>query len=125
MSKALWSLPAILIVCFSACTEEHSLPSRFHEGRVETPSGLEARFEGDQVVLEWRMEAPEEVLYYVVTLAGNTTGTERQYTASGDSTTFVMAEFAWTDSFYTFQVQAVDHTDFVGEGSNVDTLFVR
>lgn len=125
MSKALWSLPAILIVCLSACSEEHSLPSKFHDGRVETPSNLEARFEGDDVVLEWSVDAPREVLYYIVTLAGNATGAERQYTAPGDSTTFVLTEFAWTDSFYTFQVQAVDHTDFVGEGSNVDTLFVR
>ena len=125
MSKALWPLPAILIFCFSACSEEHSLPSKFHEGRVETPSGLEARFEGGQVVLEWSMREPGEVLYYIVTLAGSATGTERQYTAPGDSTTWTMAEFAWTDSFYTFQVQAVDHTDFVGEGSNVDTLFVE
>ncbi|MCY3738812.1 MAG: fibronectin type III domain-containing protein [Gemmatimonadaceae bacterium] len=124
MSKALWSLPAILIVCFSACSKEHSLPSRFHDGRVEIPSGLEARFEGDQVVLEWNMEAPGEVLYYIVTLSGSTTGAEWQYTAPGDSTAFVLAEFAWTDSFYTFQVQAVDHTAFVGQGSNVDTLFV-
>ena len=125
MSKALWSLPAILIVFFLACSEEHSLPSKFHDGRVETPSGLEARFEGDRVVLEWSMEAPGEVLYYIVTLAGSATGAERQYTAPGDSTAFVLAEFAWTDSFYTFQVQAVDHTAFVGEGSNVDTLFVE
>ncbi len=124
MSKALWPLPAILILYISACSEEHSLPSKFHEGRVETPSGLEARFEGDQVVLEWSVAAPEEVLYYIVTLSEGTTGAERQYTAPGDSTIWALVEFAWTDSFYTFQVQAVDHTDFVGEGSNVDTLFV-
>ena len=124
MSKALWPSLAILIVYISACSEEHSLPSKFHEGRVETPSDLEARFEGDDVVLEWSVNAPGEILYYIVTMSGSTTGAEWQYTAPGDSTSWALVEFAWTDSFYTFQVQAVDHTDFVGEGSNVDTLFV-
>ena len=124
MSKALGPLLAVLFCCISGCGEEHSLPSKFHDGRVETPADLEARFEGDDVVLEWSVRAPAEILYYIVTMAEGTTGAERQFTAPGDSASYALVEFAWTDSFYLFQVQAVDHTDFVGQASNVDTLFV-
>ena len=48
---------------------------------------------------------------------------EWKYTAPGGSETYTV-EFAWTDSFYIFHVKAVDTTNFVGERSNVDTVFV-
>jgi hypothetical protein len=125
MSKSPWPILAVLLIFGSMqCSEKHSLPAKFHENRIGTPEELEARLEGDDVVLEWNIRTPPEVFYYIVTLSAGTSGAEWKYTAPGDRETYTV-EFAWIDSFYTFHLQAVDTTDFVGERSNVDTVFIQ
>jgi len=64
------------------------------------------------------------VFYYIVTVAEGTSGVERQYTTPGAGQSYTV-EFTWVDSFYTFQVQAVDNTNFAGQKSNVDTVFIQ
>ena len=123
MRKSRWLILAAPLLFVLHCSEEHSLPQKFHDSRIEVPEGLEARYAGDDVVLEWSMSNPEEVFYYIVTVAEGTSGAEWVYTAPGDRQIYTV-EFAWTDSFYTFHLQAVDTTHFVGERSNVDTVFI-
>ena len=117
-------LAALLIFSSLQCSDEHSLPSKFHENRIGTPEGLEAKFEGGDVVLEWNMGTSPEVFYYIVTLSAAASGAEWKYTAPGDRETYTV-EFVWADSFYTFYLQAVDITNFVGQRSNVDTVFIQ
>jgi hypothetical protein len=123
MHRAQWLILVAVLSYTLGCSDEHSLPAKFHEGRIETPEALTATYVEEDVVLEWTISAAANVLYYIVTVVEGTSGTERQYTAPGDQQTFTV-EFAWTDSFYTFHLEAVDVTDFVGESSNVDTVFI-
>lgn len=124
MRKALW-LFLVMPVLFrvSGCGEEHSLPQKFHENRIGMPKALTARYEQGDVILEWDMSAPSEVYYYIVTVSGGILGEERQYVVPGDRRAYT-ATMAWTDSFYTFYVQAADTTNFVSQRSNVDTVFI-
>lgn len=123
MRRAQWLILAAVLSNTLGCSDEHSLPAKFHEDRIETPEALTATYVGEDVVLEWTISTAADVLYYIVTVAEGTSGTEWKYTAPGDQQTFTV-EFAWTDSFYTFHLEAVDVTDFVGESSNADTVFI-
>ncbi len=124
MSRALWLLFYVLLILgILHCNKDHSLPSKFHESRIGIPQDLAASFEGDDVILGWSMSDTAAVFYYIVTVTEGTSGVERQYTTPRDRQSYTV-EFAWVDSFYTFQVQAVDKTNFVGQKSNVDTVFI-
>ena len=124
MGRALWLLFCVLLIFgILHCSKDHSLPSKFHESRIGIPQDLEASFEGDDVMLRWNMSNTAVVFYYIVTITEGTSGVERQYTTSGDEQSYKV-EFAWIDSFYTFQVEAVDKTNFAGQKSNVDTVFI-
>ena len=114
-----------LLLIFGAlhCSKDHSLPSKFHESRIGIPQDLEASFAGDDVILGWSMSDTAAVFYYIVTVTEGTSGVEHQYTTP-DARQSYTAEFTWIDSFYTFQVQAVDKTNFAGQKSNVDTVFI-
>lgn len=105
------------------CNKDHSLPSKFHESRIGIPQDLEAFFAEDDVILSWSMSDTAAVFYYIVTVTEGMSGVEHQYTTSGTGQSYTV-EFAWIDSFYTFQVQAVDNTNFAGQKSNVDTVFI-
>lgn len=105
------------------CSKDHSLPSKFHESRIGIPQDLSASFAEDDVILEWSMSDSAAAFYYIVTVTEGTSGVEHQYTAPGDRQSYTV-EFVWIDSFYTFQVQAVDKTNFAGQKSNVDTVFI-
>lgn len=124
MRRAQWLMLVAVLSTTLGCGEEHDLPAKFHEGRVETPQGLTATSVEQNVVLEWTMSAAADVLYYIVTVAEGTTGADWKITAPGDQQTFTV-EFAWTDSFYTFRIEAVDRGNFVGESSNIDTVFIQ
>ncbi len=113
---------ALLIFGILHCSKDHSLPSKFHDNRIGSPQDLEASLEGDDVILRWNM-SNAAVFYYIVTVTEGTSGVERQYTAPGDRQSYAV-EFTSIDSFYTFQVQAVDKTNFAGQKSNVDTVFI-
>ncbi len=115
-------LAALSLVAIS-CGDEHSLPAKFHEGRVASPQNLNATYTDERVVLEWNISDPAQILYYIVTIAAGTTGAEFKFTAPA-ATQMHTVEFAWSDSFYTFRVEAVDATDFVSESSNLDTVFI-
>ena len=124
MGRALWLLFCLLpIFSILYCSKDHSLPSKFHENRIGIPQDLAASFEGDDVILGWSMSDTAAVFYYIVTVTEGTSGVERQYTTPGAGQSYIV-EFAWIDSFYTFQVQAVDNTNFAGQKSNVDTVFI-
>ena len=121
-----WTLRMILATVMASilgCSEDHALPARFHEDRIDTPEHLTAEYVGGDVVLQWNISTPAEVLYYIVTLSEPGSGVEWKYTAPGDQRSFTV-EFTWTDSVYIFHVEAVDATDFVGESSNADTVFI-
>ena len=124
MGRALWLLFCVLLIFGTLyCSKDHSLPSKFHENRIGIPQDLEASFAGDDVILGWSMSDTTAVFYYIVTVTEGTSGVEHQYTTPGARQSYT-AEFTWIDSFYTFQVQAVDKTNFAGQKSNVDTVFI-
>ena len=124
MGRALWLIFCVLLIFgILHCSKDHSLPPKFHESRIGIPQDLEASFAGDDVILGWSMSDTTAVFYYIVTVTEGTSGVEHQYTTSGVRQSYT-AEFTWIDSFYTFQVQAVDKTNFAGQKSNVDTVFI-
>ncbi len=124
MGRALWLLFYVLLIFgILHCSKDHNLPSKFHESQIGIPQDLEASFEGDDVILGWNMSDTAAVFYYIVTVTEGTSGVERQYTTPGDRQSYTV-EFTSIDSFYTFQVQAVDKTNFAGQKSNVDTVFI-
>ncbi len=123
MRRAQWLMLVAVLSTALGCGDEHDLPVKFHEGKVEAPQALTATYVEENVELAWTMSAAADVLYYIVTVAEGTTGADWKITAPGDRQTFTV-ESAWTDSFYTFRLQAVDGTNFVGESSNVDTVFI-
>ena len=119
----MWLLLVALSMLGTSCGDQHRLPAKFHEDRVESPKGLNATYEEERVVLQWTISASAQILYYIVTVAEGRTGAEWKFTAPPTTQTHTV-EFAWTDSFYTFRVEAVDATDFVSESSNLDTVFI-
>ena len=119
----MWLLLVALSLLGTSCGDQHSLPAKFHEDRVESPKGLSATYEEERVVLQWTISASAQILYYIVTIAEGSTGAEWRFTAPSATQTHAV-EFAWTDSFYTFRIEAVDATDFVSESSNLDTVFI-
>lgn len=124
MGRTLWLLFCVLLILgILHCSKDHSLPSKFHESRIGIPQDLEASFEGDDVILGWNMSDAAAVFYYIITVTEGTSGVERQYTSPRDRQSYTV-EFAWVDSFYIFQIQAVDNTNFAGQKSNVDTVFI-
>jgi hypothetical protein len=123
MRRSRWLLLAALSLIGTSCGDDHSLPAKFHDDRLESPQGLTATLADEGVVLDWTINTSAQVAYYIVTLAEGTTGAEWKLTAPAPTQTHTV-EFAWTDSFYTFRVEAVDATDFVSESSNLDTVFI-
>lgn len=124
MRRGLWSIGTILLACGGwNCGKDYALPPKFHEERIGMPDSLAARYADGDVVLQWNMRAPAGVYYYLVTASGGTLGEKQQYVVPGDEETYTVS-FAWADSFYTFYVQAVDTTNFIGQRSNVDTVFL-
>jgi len=119
----MWLLLVTLALLGTSCGDQHSLPAKFHEDRVESPQALSATYEEERVVLQWTISASAQILYYIVTVAEGSTGAEWKFTAPSATQTDTV-EFTWTDSFYTFRVEAVDATDFVSESSNLDTVFI-
>jgi hypothetical protein len=123
MHRTLRMILATAMATILGCSEDHVLPAKFHDDRIGTPEQLSAEYVGEDVVLEWNISTPAEVLYYIVTLSEGSSGAEWKYTAPGDEQS-ITVEFAWTDSVYIFHVEAVDATAFVGESSNADTVLI-